>query len=137
MDRKDFRKLARLRFREAKNLLENGHYEGAYYLCGYAVECALKACIAKQTRKHEFPDKNKVSSSHTHNLGVLVKLAGLESERNTKADADESFNANWSLVDSWNESSRYGFPAEKEARDLCKAAGNSKNGVLKWISQHW
>ena len=129
MDRKDFRKLARLRFREAKNLLENGHYEGAYYLCGYAVECALKACIAKQTRKHEFPDKNKVSSSHTHNLGVLVKLAGLESERNTKADADESFTRNWSLVIAGMKAVDTAFQPEKEARDLCKPDEIQKTGL--------
>jgi HEPN domain-containing protein len=32
-------------------LLEAGLYAGAYYLAGYAVECALKACIAKKTAR--------------------------------------------------------------------------------------
>jgi HEPN domain-containing protein len=40
MNRADFQKLAELRIREAKVLLDSKHYEGAYYLAGYAVECA-------------------------------------------------------------------------------------------------
>jgi len=46
--------------------------DGAYYLAGYAVECALKACIAKKTQRHEFPDKRRVDASHTHNLIQLL-----------------------------------------------------------------
>ncbi|HYP39716.1 MAG TPA: HEPN domain-containing protein [Chloroflexia bacterium] len=57
MNRDDFRKLAGLRITEAKVLLDNACYEAAYYLSGYAVECALKACIAKKTRRFDFPDK--------------------------------------------------------------------------------
>lgn len=45
MNRVDFRQLAGLRIAEAKVLLDNNLYAGAYYLAGYAVECALKACI--------------------------------------------------------------------------------------------
>lgn len=137
MNRTDFRRLAVLRLREAKTLLKNGQFEGAYYLCGYAVECALKACIAKQTRRYEFPDRNRVNSSYTHKLGDLVKLAGMELERNTLADSDVSFNTSWALVDRWNENIRYAFPTEEEARELYKAIGNPKHGVLKWISKHW
>jgi hypothetical protein len=47
--------------------------DGAYYLAGYAVECALKACIAKETKRYEFPDKKRVDSSYSHNLDLLVK----------------------------------------------------------------
>jgi len=42
-------------------LLRLGLFDGAYYLAGYAVECALKACIAKGTQRFEFPDKRKGS----------------------------------------------------------------------------
>jgi hypothetical protein len=31
--------------------------EGAYYLAEYAIECAFKACIAKRTQQHDFPEK--------------------------------------------------------------------------------
>ena len=58
MNRSDFQKLTELRITEARVLLESKCYEGTYYLIGYAVEFALKACIAKQTREYDFPDKN-------------------------------------------------------------------------------
>src|SRR5439155_18484686 len=57
MNRADFHKLTEIRMREAKVLLARKCYEGAYYLAGYAVECALKACIAKRTQAHDFPPK--------------------------------------------------------------------------------
>src|SRR5205807_5441492 len=57
MNRADFHKLTEIRMREAKVLLDRKCDEGAYYLAGYAVECALKACIAKKTLAHDFPPK--------------------------------------------------------------------------------
>ena len=50
--------ISRQRKREAAALLRAKLFPGAYYLAGYAVECALKACVAKQTNKHDFPNKN-------------------------------------------------------------------------------
>jgi hypothetical protein len=38
VNRNDFRELPRARLREAEALLAAGHYSGAYYLAGYAVE---------------------------------------------------------------------------------------------------
>lgn len=58
MNRADLQVLARLRLAEAKVLFDNRRYEGAYYLLGYAIECALKAYIAKQTKRYDFPEKN-------------------------------------------------------------------------------
>ena len=83
MNRKDFQNLALIRLKEAKVLLKNGRYEGAYYLCGYAVECGLKACIARKTKRHEFPDKNTVNASYTHILSDLVKIAQLSKSLKT------------------------------------------------------
>lgn len=45
-------------------LLTAGMPEGAYYLAGYAVECALKSCIARRTQEHDFPDKKLANDSH-------------------------------------------------------------------------
>jgi hypothetical protein len=50
VNRAEFQKLADLRAREAGVLLAAKCYDGAYYLAGYAVECALKECIARKTR---------------------------------------------------------------------------------------
>lgn len=57
MNRADLQNLAELRINEAKLLLDRGFYQGAYYVAGYAIECALKACIAKKTQQFDFPEK--------------------------------------------------------------------------------
>jgi HEPN domain-containing protein len=80
MDRKDLRSLSRVRFSEARALPKAGLPDGAYYLAGYAVECALKACIARETQRYEFPEKKRVDASYTHNLKELVRVAELRDE---------------------------------------------------------
>jgi hypothetical protein len=57
-------------------------HDGAYYLAGYSVECALKVCIAKATQRHDFPDKNKAEASYSHKFKELLKVAGLETSSN-------------------------------------------------------
>ena len=98
MNRADFQQLAELRLREAKALLASGFPDGAYYLAGYAIECALKACIAKRTQEHDFPDKKLVNESHTHNLTELMRLAELNSELKLAMQADVKFENRWTTV---------------------------------------
>ena len=50
-DQSTFRQLAEQRLAEAELLLANGFWSGAYYLAGYALECALKAKIASSFRE--------------------------------------------------------------------------------------
>ena len=45
--------MADQRLVEAKALLDQGMWDGAYYLAGYAVELALKACIIKMLQGSE------------------------------------------------------------------------------------
>jgi HEPN domain-containing protein len=77
MNRTELQLIAETRLQESRALLAAGFPDGAYYLAGYAVECALKACIAKRTQEHDFPDKKLVNDSHTHDLGKLITLAKL------------------------------------------------------------
>lgn len=78
MNRIELQQLARLRIREANILFQNGSYSGAYYLSGYTIECALKACIAKKTKRHDFPDKDFINKSYVHNLEQLIGLPVLK-----------------------------------------------------------
>src|SRR3954470_23776101 len=94
-DRATFQQLAELRLAEAKLLLENGLPSGAYYLAGYAVECALKSIIAAGFRANEIPDKSLVNSVYTHNLKDLLNLAEL------KGALDEAISQNPDLRESW------------------------------------
>jgi HEPN domain-containing protein len=68
MDRAQLQQLAELRLRDADALLTAGRWDAAYYLLAYCVECALKACVAKQFRLHEVPDKKLVNSFYTHSF---------------------------------------------------------------------
>lgn len=74
--RSDFQWLAKTRIREAKALLDQGLFDGAYYLAGYAVECALKACIVKKIKRSELPDKKFIQDVYTHKLGRLLGTNG-------------------------------------------------------------
>jgi hypothetical protein len=79
--RKDVQRLAELRAREAAALVRSRNQQGAYYLAGFAVECALKACIAKKTRRHDFPaDARHAGKVYSHDLSELLKLAGLSGQ---------------------------------------------------------
>lgn len=98
MNRKDLQSLARIRLAEAKTLLAAGHPDGAYYLAGYAIECAFKACIAKETQRHDFPDKKRVDASYTHSLKDLIKAARLESAYSEEVKRDSLFGDNWEVV---------------------------------------
>lgn len=137
MNRQNFKSLAAIRLQEAKLLFRNAKYDGAYYLAGYAVECALKACISRLTRQHDFPDLETVKKSYSHDLAQLAKIAGLEIAMNRAFDLDSRFNVNWGVVKDWTESSRYDRHTSTEARDLLRAITDKKSGVMQWLRQRW
>ncbi|NIR14928.1 HEPN domain-containing protein [Candidatus Bathyarchaeota archaeon] len=137
MNRRSLQELARIRLREARTLLRSGYYDGTYYLCGYVVECGLKACIAKRTRRHDFPEKDRVESSYTHNLNTLIKVAELHQQLSKEMKRDSEFASNWGIVKDWKETSRYERRTRQEAEAIYAAITNREHGVLKWIRQHW
>jgi HEPN domain-containing protein len=137
VDRKDLQQLSRVRLREAKALLNVGYFDGAYYLAGYAVECALKACIAKETRRHEFPDKKRAELSYTHSLRALAKLAGLEGEQVERGKKDPVFQKHWEAVEDWTEQSRNRRHGPESARKLIGAINDKNHGIISWIRLHW
>jgi hypothetical protein len=69
--------LAEERARDAEALLNAGQWSGAYYLAGYAVECAHKACIAKQINQYDYPSKELALKAYTHDIRSLLNTAGL------------------------------------------------------------
>jgi len=118
-------------------LLDGGFYEGAYYLCGYAVECALKACIAKQTGRHDFPDRRFTGAVYTHNLATLMREAGLTGDLERSVAADPKLGENWLVVKDWNEERRYHGRDEPASRVLVNAVSDRRHGVLPWIRRHY
>jgi HEPN domain-containing protein len=116
--------------------MELGLYDGAYYLAGYAVECALKACIAKETRRHQFPDKKRVDLSHSHDLLQLIRVAGLEDQHRERVRSDPDFETNWEVVRRWSEQSRYRRHSHESAQALLVAISERRHGVITWIRLH-
>lgn len=137
MNRVDFQNIAGIRLRESKALLAAGCPDGSYYLAGYAVECALKACIAKRTREHDFPEKEVVNKSHTHDIGKLLQLADLKIELENAMQANPSMRAGLDTIQDWSEASRYERKADQEALDLIQAIEDPTGGLLPWIMLRW
>jgi HEPN domain-containing protein len=137
VNRKELQVLSRIRLREARGLAKLGMHDGAYYLAGYSIESALKACIAKKTRRHDFPDKKKADLSYTHNLRDLLRVAGLQRAWEERRKRDATFRDNWDNVLSWTEQSRYHTNDARMAKSLIDAVANPNNGVLRWIRLHW
>ena len=123
---------------EARALLTAGHSAGAFYLAGYAVECALKACIAKKTREHDFPpDPKAVRDYYSHNLADLRKAAGLDARLQADAPQGSDLDRNWGLVLLWKSDSRYRTIAQQDAQDFYNAISDPDDGVLAWLQRSW
>jgi hypothetical protein len=105
-------------------------------LSGYVLECGLKACIAKLTKRYDFPDKGMLGA-YTHDWTQLLKLAKLEPARETEFERDREFRLNWYVVKEWGEQCRYEAPDRQQAEDLFSAVADRKHGVLRWIRRHW
>lgn len=137
MNRTDFQGLSDLRLQEASALLGAGFPEGAYYLAGYAVECALKACIAKKTLLHDFPEKG-AGKYYSHDLEALLGFAGLRTELDAAIQANPALKTQWIVVLNWSEESRYDRgKTDREVSDLLSAIDNQTGGLLPWLRQRW
>ncbi|OHB80046.1 MAG: DNA-binding protein [Planctomycetes bacterium RBG_16_55_9] len=138
MNRGDFQKLTQERLKDVEALLQKQRYSGAYYLCGYVIECALKACIAKQTKEFDFPPERKVIDAiYTYDLMKLIKSAGLEDMHNKDLENDKKLKVYWSVVERWSEASRYEECDQEKARDIYQAITDEEHGVLQWVRQRW
>ncbi len=121
---------------DARVLLHSGNNDGAYYLTGLAVECALKSAIARKTQRHDFPPKPKVVyGMYEHDLNKLLVSAGLESALNLAVLNNSGLKTNWALIKDWTVESRY-LAGGLSAHDLYRAV-TGRNGVLRWLRQHW
>lgn len=137
MTRKDLQQLATSRIREARQLLQTNNFSGAYYLAGYTIELGLKACIARKTRRYDFPELNVVRDSFTHDLKKLVKIAGLETNLNQQIGSDATFATNWAIVKDWDVESRYRNFTQTQAEEIIYSITSRRSGILRWIRQHW
>ena len=105
ISRAELKKLARSRLQDAEVLFNSRRYDGSVYLCGYAVELALKARICRTLKWTHFPvtsaEFREFQSFRTHNLDTLLRLSGIKSNINPVHFAD------WSVVAVWEPERRY------------------------------
>jgi len=101
----DLLAISAARVEDATILLENERFDSAAYLCGYAVELALKARICVTLNWQGFPETRSefenYSSFKTNKLDVLLRLSGLE--QRIKAE----HLSEWSLIAKWDPEARY------------------------------
>lgn len=137
MNRTDLQDLCVIRLKEARILFKNKNYNGAYYLFGYVIECAIKSCIAKRINQYDFPDLDIAKNSWQHNFYTLIKAAGLEIELQNEQDTNNTFKLMWKVVNGWKPKSRYEKHSWAKAQDIYRSIVNKKNGVLRWIKLYW
>lgn len=123
ISRPDLRKLAETRIADADCLHGSARYDGAMYLCGYAVELALKGRICDTLQWPGFPDTNaefkNYSSFRVHNLDVLLSLTGREGL------IKSTLLTEWSTCATWGPDVRYKVPGnstESESNAMIEAA---------------
>ena len=138
-DRATLQELAAIRLEEAKLLMRGGQFSGAYYIAGYAIECALKARIAARFRADEIPDKKMVTDVYTYHLAALMGLSELGTSFDAARQTDPELDRRWSIVKNWSEQARYSIWTEAQALAMIDAmGGNGKTGGLfQWLSARW
>ncbi|MBI5555810.1 MAG: HEPN domain-containing protein [Elusimicrobia bacterium] len=101
----ELRKIARARLKDAEALFNSKRYDGAIYICGYAIELALKYRACRALRWPEYPSTKKdfegLNSFKTHSLEMLLRLSGVEEKVKTK------YASEWSFIKNWNPEMRY------------------------------
>ena len=140
VNREELWTLAEERVRNADALLAASQWSAAYYLAGYAVECALKAYLpayldrtGKIFRERDYI--KKLEKCWTHGLTLLVELADLTEQLERARGANSNLKRCWSVVENWDETSRYDRKTEQDARDLYEAITQEPDGVLRWLRQ--
>jgi len=129
--RADLRKTAREYLTAAAVLRDNRKYDVAVYLCGYAVEIALKDRICRTLRWQGFPNTKKefegLSSFKTHNLEILLQLSGADYRIHPALAVD------WFVVTKWDPEQRYsprGTKTRADADDMIAAPENVVKVIL-------
>lgn len=128
------RKLANTRMREAEHLQSGGHFAGAVYLAGYAVECLLKAAICQVLGWSELR-----STFAVHDLEGLLLHSGLQ--RKIEEPANEAVFRNFKRISEvWivvgKQSIRYTDPdsiTAQGAEAFLDQVKNPETGVVTWL----
>ena len=103
--RSDLRKTAREYLQSAELLRDNRKYDMSVYLCGYAIEIALKERICRALKWRGYPatagEFSNFRSFQTHNLEVLLNLSAI------KDKVVAGLGGDWTIAAQWNPEQRH------------------------------
>jgi len=102
---KELKKLSKERIKDSELLFSNRRYDSSAYICGYAVELALKYRICKCIKWSTFPETNsefeRLKFLKTHDYETLLSMTGKIEKIKT------SMMTEWSVVMKWDSENRY------------------------------
>lgn len=144
--------LADNKLKASEFLVQNGYWDDAYYLCGYAFELLLKAKICNTLfipdffdfdssknrklpiNKHKKTERdNLYKPFKVHDYEQLLTLSGLFTEFSNKIASDLVFGADWSVVSKWDENLRYTIGnKQKEVESFIESIKN----MILWLKQY-
>ena len=127
-----------------------GQWSLAYYLVGYAVEFALKACIlfrlpetgllyVDTSEPIDLGGKKralKLETFRTHDYEVLIDLARLRDRLEMRKAVGDGFLQHWKDVSKWTSEARYEQKDQPAAETLIVAV-TATDGVLPWLKTYW
>ena len=107
-----FRAASIERWKDAKCLHDAGRFQGAIYLCGYALECELKycVCVARGVERIEEEEAKRLG----HSLPELLNAAGMANLLSGNRDLLVAFHA---INSRWSTEIRYsgGVSSQRES----------------------
>ncbi len=121
-----FRHASTERLLDAKCLLEAGRFHGAIYLCGYAIECQLKAnvCAARRIEAIDQSEAKRLG----HDLAKVLEKAGLNRKLVGNKDLRIAF---FEIVIRWSAEMRYSGARSDEKE--CKRFLKNAEDLLSWL----
>lgn len=126
LTRRELLEIIQARIDDADALHAAGRFDGAIYLCGYAVELALKRRICITLRWAGFPSTpgefKNYQSLKIHSLDVLLSLSGYE----RRIKKNPTTFAAWSDVGSWDPEARYKPVGKAGAADAQRVINSAK-----------
>ena len=139
---KQLREISKSRLRTSKILIDHQDYDGAFYMMGYVLECALKSVICKRLNLANYPDKDssedKRSIFRTHKFDILLTLSGIEKDFSLSTLVPARRSENWSIATKWRPETRYepiGSHNQIEVVRVYEALTENPEGILNWISK--
>ena len=112
-----FRALSKERLGDAECLHTAGRFQGAIYLCGYALECELKycVCVRKRMRRMEVSKARE----YGHGLAELLDATGMAHSLYEKDDRRVAFQ---NIISTWSTEIRYSgrLISKKESEGFLK-----------------